>query len=71
MEDELRWRGAKMEKRGVDYPALTVTDKADLDGSGLKYSFSNGKRSIVAFTTAATLEPDVHVVKLWMEARKP
>lgn len=71
MEDELRWRGAKMEKRGNDYPALTVRDKADLDESGLKYSSLNGKRSIFAFTLAAKLEPDVRVIKLWMEAGKP
>lgn len=34
MENELRWRGAKMEKRGNDYLALTVREKADLDESG-------------------------------------
>lgn len=58
------WQRAKMEKRAKDYPALTVTDKADLDESGLKYSLLYEKRSTVALTLAAKLEPDVHAIAL-------
>lgn len=61
MEDELWWQRAKMEKRGKDYPALTVTDKADLDESGLKYSLLYEKRSTVALTQRW---PDVHAIAL-------
>lgn len=61
----------KMEKRGDDYPALTVRGEADLDEPGLKSSLSNRKQSIITFTLAAKLEPDVHVIALWEEAVKP
>lgn len=46
-----------MEKRGDNYPALTVRGKAVLDESGLKSSLLNGKRAVITFTLAAKLEP--------------
>lgn len=67
----MRWRGAKMEKGGNDYPALIVRDKADLDESGLKDTLLNGKHRIFTFILAPELEPDVYVITLWIKAGKP